>query len=784
MFARAAYEDDGESATNQYAILFPWFVQGLGVIVLFALTQRESRLPYVACMFALGTIMGGLAQYTDANDQLTRSILQWRDVDSQVLLLVFLPGLIFRDAIEVNFQLFTVAFWQILVLAFPMVLVGTFLTTVCGYFLFPFGWTVPLSAILGSILSSTDPVAVAAVLKQAGAPPRLQMHIAGESLINDGSAVVFFTIFRRQFMEETLGVGEAVDWGSGFGIFFRMALGGVLVGFMFALGLLLTLYVLDRRLEPEYDVLQVAAALTFAYVSYYVSEQVCDMSGIVACVVCGITARGLGQGLINDEKLMDSYLKLMEHILNTLLFTLGGVVWGGSIANLGFSVSEWMYLVLLYALIMVIRVFQVGLFYPLFSSIGLQSNWKEAVFLSYGGLRGAVGIALALSLNRSVIESTEDENIRRLTSTVEFMAGGVAFLTLFVNGTFAGLVLKYLGLVKPAVSRKQAMRLFSANATAFLQKEYNKLGRQARFKTCSIEVIKSHVPYAEDLEILDNFGSLDSPGHVPRDSFQLEQSQSTRFLSNSISCSDDAVVETRQLFVELLNEAYAWEAAKGELDEKEDHGFNLKVLHETIEFANTDLNTPLHDWDDTKRFQFGRNAKELFHSRFWTQMKHDKQDFTYQQNRIEVLRAIAFIHAHSRAETKLQNYVDSMTDVSMHDHDQIDLAVHQVLEESHKQVEKARECLKSHWPEIVDTVTAHYLCSILLNRLSQFVQKNATDGVLRPKEGRKILEKIERRLEEVHSCSCKESDAKKRRRTRVKTLSLNSGASKKFFGVN
>ncbi len=86
-----------------------------------------------------------------------------------------------------------------------------------------------------------------------------------------------------------LGFGDSVGIGEGFATFFRMSLGGMAVGIAFAAGLLIVLYELDRRLEPEYNVLQVVAALTFAYLSYYVSEQLCDMSGVIACVVCGIS---------------------------------------------------------------------------------------------------------------------------------------------------------------------------------------------------------------------------------------------------------------------------------------------------------------------------------------------------------------------------------------------------------------------------------------------------------------------------------------------------------------
>lgn len=185
-----------EEAHPSRTIVFPWVVQCVGVCVFFLLTRYELPLPYAAVMFLIGTFMGLGAVYnarrvdeTESLDQLSTSILQWSNINSAVLLLVFLPGLIFRDAIEVNFSMFMASLSQILILAFPMVLVGTFLTALVAYFVIPYNWPLSLAATLGAILASTDPVAVGSVLKKAGAPPRLQMLISGESLLNDGSAV-------------------------------------------------------------------------------------------------------------------------------------------------------------------------------------------------------------------------------------------------------------------------------------------------------------------------------------------------------------------------------------------------------------------------------------------------------------------------------------------------------------------------------------------------------------------------------------------------------------------
>lgn len=191
---------------------------------------------------------------------------------------------------QLNFHLFVASFWQLIILAFPVVLAGTVLTALVAYFIFPYDWSFALCLTLGSILSATDPVAVCALLNELGAPPRLKMLISGEALLNDGSAVVFFTIFAASFLYELdiEGLGSTTSVADGFKIFFRMSLGGTAVGIAFGLALVLILFFLDRRFEKEEAVMQVTATVTMAYLSFYTSEVVCHMSGVIAVVMCGM----------------------------------------------------------------------------------------------------------------------------------------------------------------------------------------------------------------------------------------------------------------------------------------------------------------------------------------------------------------------------------------------------------------------------------------------------------------------------------------------------------------
>mmetsp|Transcript_9508 Transcript_9508/g.22386 ORF Transcript_9508/g.22386 Transcript_9508/m.22386 type:complete len:166 (+) Transcript_9508:2-499(+) len=137
----------------------------------------------------------------------------------------------------------------------------------------------------GAILAATDPVAVAAPLDEVGAPPRLKTHIAGESLLNDGAAIVFFSIFvGRYFYEDLQDIGgrehsEDIDLTRGVTMFVQKAFGGAAFGVCFGLGQLILLYILN----------------------FYTADFVWHTSGVISTVVAGLVVKLLGRGSINGK---------------------------------------------------------------------------------------------------------------------------------------------------------------------------------------------------------------------------------------------------------------------------------------------------------------------------------------------------------------------------------------------------------------------------------------------------------------------------------------------------
>eukprot|EP00354_Favella_ehrenbergii_P005389 CAMPEP_0170454136 /NCGR_PEP_ID=MMETSP0123-20130129/2489_1 /TAXON_ID=182087 /ORGANISM="Favella ehrenbergii, Strain Fehren 1" /LENGTH=343 /DNA_ID=CAMNT_0010716749 /DNA_START=444 /DNA_END=1476 /DNA_ORIENTATION=- len=286
--------------------------------------------------------------------------------------------------------------------------------------------------LFGAINSATDPVAVVALLKELGVSKRLSTLIEGESLLNDGTAVLFIAL---QYIEE----GEEMTAGKMIGMFGKMSLLGPLLGLAF--GMLMSFILSRLHNEP---ILEANLTLCLPYILFYVSEHpAVHVSGILALVACGLymtTNRGRTHISSESEEAIHHIWSYFGFAAETLIFLLTGYVLGGT-----FYSFQWIWLVQLlavYVFLHIIRFLGIFLSMPLLNISGYKLDIKQVVLLSYSGLRGAVGLCLALIVKFNPKISAP------IREQIMFFTAGIVLLTLIVNATTTGFVIRKLGLSK------------------------------------------------------------------------------------------------------------------------------------------------------------------------------------------------------------------------------------------------------------------------------------------------------------------------------------------------
>jgi NhaP-type Na+/H+ or K+/H+ antiporter len=168
------------------------------------------------------------------------SITRWANIDGELILYVFLPALIFGEAMNLNWYQAKGGFIPAVLLAGPGVVIGAFVMGTICYYCMPFGWNWNVAMLFGSIMSPTDTVAVVSLLKEAGASSKLTILIIGESLMNDGTAILLFTMFYNLLEGQSYDIAGIVEF------FTAMTIGSCMLGAAFGILSVRFLRVLNR----------------------------------------------------------------------------------------------------------------------------------------------------------------------------------------------------------------------------------------------------------------------------------------------------------------------------------------------------------------------------------------------------------------------------------------------------------------------------------------------------------------------------------------------------------
>ena len=387
---------------------------------------QRIPLPFTVLLLLIGLAMGGLNRAYGPHgghhegehaghvegmwgkfvDTLSGAINWGGAMDGHLILYVFLPILIFEAGFALDVHTFKKSFFNAFYLAGPGIVTATAMTGLAFWGLIQiFGgeggvlseWNSEAGAFIwlasmlfGAVVSATDPVAVVALLKELGASKKLGTFIEGESLLNDGTAIVAFMLL----IGLVTGAQPFESWGSflidaaiGFG---EIGAAGGLLGVL--IGLVGILWVKKVFNDP---MIEITVVLVVSYAVFFVCEHFFHVSGVLGLVALGILMAGVGKTRISPEveHFMHEFWELIAFVANVIIFIVVGVVIAQNANPTG---MDFLILGLVYVAIHLVRGINMGIFYPFMKNTGYGLPGKDAIVVWWGALRGAIGLALAL----------------------------------------------------------------------------------------------------------------------------------------------------------------------------------------------------------------------------------------------------------------------------------------------------------------------------------------------------------------------------------------------------
>lgn len=342
----------------------------------------------------------------------------------------------------------------------------------------------------GAILCATDPVAVVALLKQLGASPTLTVQIQGESLLNDGTAIVLYTISYNILK------GEVYDFGDILQLLVKMAIYawglGMLIGFVF----FLWIKAANNKLDHSSSVIQASLTICCCYTSFVVAEGAFHISGVLSTVAAALVlAHKMWPHVVSDQAMLDTW-HMLEYLGNSIIFFLAGALTGSVMARI--QAEDYVHLIVIYVTATFIRGSLIFFSRPLLDNFAEDSQSRitaaDALVMTWGGLRGAIGLALAIQVQ---MERADGRVTEADADRVLFYVSGIAALTLLINATSSPGLVKWLGITQLPATKKKLMQIINSQLLALaLNKHSDEDIRHTIYEM--LEDVNHHIVCDED----------------------------------------------------------------------------------------------------------------------------------------------------------------------------------------------------------------------------------------------------------------------------------------------
>lgn len=362
------------------AILLLMALLAIGVLVRdwFA----KLPIPYTVMLVLIGMLLGSLARSWTALEP-----IRYITLSPDLVFFVFLPVLIFESGLSLNARQLTKDIIPVLTLAIPALLLSTALVGLGVWLLTPLDLTTAL--LFGALISATDPVAVVSIFKELGTPIRLTTLVEGESLFNDATAIVLFSILLGLAINGGFVVG---DIGLALIEFVKVFLGGALLGFV--IGLLVSRMLIRMQMAISSVLL---SSLIMAYVAFILAEHYLHVSGVMAVVTAALSFALIASPRLSQDSTfaLHNIWEFLADIINTLLFLLIGMA-----ADLKILVGMIGLILAMSVIVIAARGLSVYSFVPLTVKLFKLPTITlgERHVMWWGGLKGGLAIAIVLSV--------------------------------------------------------------------------------------------------------------------------------------------------------------------------------------------------------------------------------------------------------------------------------------------------------------------------------------------------------------------------------------------------
>ena len=348
----------------------------LSVASLVAILVKRIHVPYTTALVLMGVAVSFLPIELDIH------------LSKDLVLLIVLPPLLFQGALHMELESLKKNIVPIATMAFPGLIVATFLVGTMLHFALEMPWLKGL--LFGAMVAATDPISVLAIFRDVGAPKRLKTLMEGESLFNDGTSVVLFGALFAVLYEGGEPSVTAVA-----GDFLKVCLGGAVVGLAFGFAC----YRLMKGLNDH--LLEVTLTVVLVFGSFLAAEMF-HLSGVIAVVVAGLIVGNYGKLFSMSEQTVatiDNFWEVIDFLINAILFLLIGLEMKAYVGDLSNYILPGLLIV---GIVLIARALTV---YPVYlltskSKQGFSFGWAH--IMVWGGLKGSIPIALVLGMPRDV----------------------------------------------------------------------------------------------------------------------------------------------------------------------------------------------------------------------------------------------------------------------------------------------------------------------------------------------------------------------------------------------